>query len=116
MDFSAWFEVFLGEPWWTFDARHNARARKGANGDRTRRNGLRDNYVIRKLPALISFQVTSDEKVQTSIGNRLIYSSAVTAARGDWDDLPIARARDGCQTRGKRASKQQFSSSPSLHS
>jgi transglutaminase-like putative cysteine protease len=22
-DFSAWFEVFLGERWWTFDARHN---------------------------------------------------------------------------------------------
>ena len=25
MDFSAWFEVFLGERWYTFDARHNAR-------------------------------------------------------------------------------------------
>ena len=23
MDFSAWFEVFLGGKWWTFDARHN---------------------------------------------------------------------------------------------
>src|SRR5579863_9096404 len=23
MDFSAWFEVFLGNRWWTFDARHN---------------------------------------------------------------------------------------------
>jgi transglutaminase-like putative cysteine protease len=23
MDFSAWFEVFLGGAWWTFDARHN---------------------------------------------------------------------------------------------
>jgi transglutaminase-like putative cysteine protease len=23
MDFSAWFEVFLGERWYTFDARHN---------------------------------------------------------------------------------------------
>ena len=23
MDFSAWFEVFLGESWYTFDARHN---------------------------------------------------------------------------------------------
>lgn len=23
MDFSAWFEVFLGDRWWTFDARHN---------------------------------------------------------------------------------------------
>jgi transglutaminase-like putative cysteine protease len=22
-DFSAWFEVFLGDRWWTFDARHN---------------------------------------------------------------------------------------------
>jgi len=24
MDFSAWFEVFLDDRWWTFDARHNA--------------------------------------------------------------------------------------------
>ena len=23
MDFSAWFEVYLGDRWWTFDARHN---------------------------------------------------------------------------------------------
>jgi transglutaminase-like putative cysteine protease len=23
MDFSAWFEVYLGGRWWTFDARHN---------------------------------------------------------------------------------------------
>jgi transglutaminase-like putative cysteine protease len=25
MDFSAWFEVYLGDRWWTCDARHNAR-------------------------------------------------------------------------------------------
>jgi transglutaminase-like putative cysteine protease len=25
MDFSAWFEVFLGDRWYTFDARHNER-------------------------------------------------------------------------------------------
>ena len=25
MDFSAWFEVYLEDRWWTFDARHNAR-------------------------------------------------------------------------------------------
>ena len=25
MDFSAWFEVFLNNRWWTFDARHNQR-------------------------------------------------------------------------------------------
>jgi transglutaminase-like putative cysteine protease len=25
MDFSAWFEVFLEDRWWTFDARHNQR-------------------------------------------------------------------------------------------
>ena len=24
MDFSAWFEAYLGGRWWTFDARHNA--------------------------------------------------------------------------------------------
>ena len=25
MDFSAWFEIYLGGQWWTFDARHNRR-------------------------------------------------------------------------------------------
>jgi transglutaminase-like putative cysteine protease len=25
MDFSAWFEAYLGDRWYTFDARHNAR-------------------------------------------------------------------------------------------
>ena len=25
MDFSAWFEVYLRDPWYTFDARHNKR-------------------------------------------------------------------------------------------
>ncbi len=25
MDFSAWFEVYLGGGWYTFDARHNTR-------------------------------------------------------------------------------------------
>ena len=31
MDFSAWFEVFLGDRWYTFDARHNRRrARAGS--------------------------------------------------------------------------------------
>ena len=25
MDFSAWFEVYLGDRWWTFDARNNIR-------------------------------------------------------------------------------------------
>jgi transglutaminase-like putative cysteine protease len=25
MDFSAWFEAYLGDRWWTFDARHNQR-------------------------------------------------------------------------------------------
>jgi len=65
MDFSAWFEVFLGDRWWTFDARHNAR-RIGRVLMATGRDatGLRDNYVIRKCP-LDLFQVTSDE-VQTS--------------------------------------------------
>jgi transglutaminase-like putative cysteine protease len=24
MDFSAWFEAYLEDRWWTFDARHNA--------------------------------------------------------------------------------------------
>ena len=40
MDFAAWMEVWLGDRWWTFDPRNNAR-RKGRVADRPRPRRLR---------------------------------------------------------------------------
>ncbi len=61
MDFSAWFEVFLGGRWRTFDARHNqrrigricvARGRDATDAAITTAFGKAD---------LISFKVITDE-------------------------------------------------------
>lgn len=61
MDFSAWFEVFLGNRWWTFDARHNMR-RIGrvlmATGRDATDCALTTSFGRAKL---IHFQVTTDE-------------------------------------------------------
>ncbi len=61
MDFSAWFEVYLGGRWWTFDARHNAR-RIGrvlmATGRDATDCAITTSFGLAKL---ISFQVTTDE-------------------------------------------------------
>jgi transglutaminase-like putative cysteine protease len=63
MDFSAWFEVYLGDRWWTFDARHNAR-RIGrvlmATGRDATDCAITTSFGRAKLT---SFQVTSDEVV-----------------------------------------------------
>ena len=48
MDFSAWFEVYLENRWWTFDARHNTPAyRPRANGRRPRCLGRGHHHVLR---------------------------------------------------------------------
>jgi transglutaminase-like putative cysteine protease len=67
MDFSAWFEVYLGDRWWTFDARHNVR-RIGRVLMATGRDAT-DCAITTSFgrARLISFQVTSDE-VQASSG------------------------------------------------
>jgi transglutaminase-like putative cysteine protease len=61
MDFSAWFEVYLGNRWWTFDARHNAR-RIGrvlmATGRDATDCAITTSFGRAKLT---SFQVTTDE-------------------------------------------------------
>ena len=61
MDFSAWFEVYLGGRWWTFDARHNVR-RIGrvliATGRDATDCAMTTSFGRAKL---ISFQVTTDE-------------------------------------------------------
>jgi transglutaminase-like putative cysteine protease len=61
MDFSAWFEVYLGDRWWTFDARHNAR-RIGrvliATGRDATDCAITTSFGVARL---INFQVISDE-------------------------------------------------------
>jgi transglutaminase-like putative cysteine protease len=61
MDFSAWFEVYLEDRWWTFDARHNMR-RIGrvlmATGRDATDCAITTSFGRAKL---VNFQVTSDE-------------------------------------------------------
>jgi transglutaminase-like putative cysteine protease len=61
MDFSAWFEAYLGNRWWTFDARHNVR-RIGrvlmATGRDATDCAITTSFGSAKL---INFQVVSDE-------------------------------------------------------
>jgi transglutaminase-like putative cysteine protease len=61
MDFSAWFEVYLGNRWWTFDARHNTR-RIGrvliATGRDATDCAITTSFGVARL---INFQVISDE-------------------------------------------------------
>jgi transglutaminase-like putative cysteine protease len=61
MDFSAWFEVYLGDRWWTFDARHNIR-RIGRVLMATGRDAT-DCAITTSFgrARLIHFEVTSDE-------------------------------------------------------
>jgi transglutaminase-like putative cysteine protease len=61
MDFSAWFEVYLGSRWWTFDARHNVR-RIGRVLLATGRDAT-DCAITTSFgrARLIHFEVTSDE-------------------------------------------------------
>lgn len=61
MDFSAWFEVYLGNRWWTFDARHNIR-RIGRVLMATGRDAT-DCAITTSFgrARLVHFQVTTDE-------------------------------------------------------
>jgi transglutaminase-like putative cysteine protease len=61
MDFSAWFEVYLGDRWWTFDARHNHR-RIGRVLMATGRDAT-DCAMTTSFgkAALINFKVTAEE-------------------------------------------------------
>jgi transglutaminase-like putative cysteine protease len=61
MDFSAWFEVSLGDRWWTFDARHNVR-RIGRVLMATGRDAT-DCAITTSFgrARLINFQVATDE-------------------------------------------------------
>ena len=55
MDFSAWFEAYLGGRWYTFDARHNVpRIGRIVIGPRPRRHRRRDQQHVRaELPVAV---------------------------------------------------------------
>ena len=61
MDFSAWFEVFLGQRWYTFDARHNARRIGRVAIGRGRDAGDVPITMAFGKHALESFQVTTEQ-------------------------------------------------------
>lgn len=64
MDFSAWFEVYLGDRWWTFDARHNV-SRVGRVLMATGRDAT-DVAITTSFGSarLVHFEITSDEVVK----------------------------------------------------
>ena len=49
MDFSAWLEVYLGDCWYTFDARHNTPRIGRIRWPRTRRHRRCHRHLIRAL-------------------------------------------------------------------
>jgi len=66
MDFSAWFEVWLGDRWWTFDARHNF-PRVGRILMATGRDAVDAAITTTFGPSkLIGFTVISDEVTDRS--------------------------------------------------
>ena len=61
MDFSAWFEVYLGERWYTFDARHNRRRVGRIVIGRGRDAGDVPITMVFGKHSLLDFQVVTDE-------------------------------------------------------
>jgi transglutaminase-like putative cysteine protease len=61
MDFSAWFEVFLGKQWYTFDARHNARRIGRVVIGRGRDAGDVPITMAFGKHTLVHFQVTTEQ-------------------------------------------------------
>ena len=64
MDFSAWFEVFLGDRWYTFDARHNRRRIGRIVMARGRDAGDVPITMCFGPNTLLRFDVVSDEVVE----------------------------------------------------
>ncbi|HYZ74246.1 MAG TPA: transglutaminase family protein [Chthoniobacterales bacterium] len=61
MDFSAWFEVFLGKHWYTFDARHNTRRIGRVVIGRGRDAGDVPITMAFGRHTLVHFQVTTEQ-------------------------------------------------------
>ena len=64
MDFSAWFEAFLGDRWYTFDARHNERRIGRIVMARGRDAGDVPITMCFGPNSLLRFEVVTDEVVE----------------------------------------------------
>jgi transglutaminase-like putative cysteine protease len=82
MDFSAWFEVYLENRWWTFDARHNT-ARIGrvlmAVGRDASDVAITTSFGT---AALRVFSVVTDEVTEAALGAPTLAESVVESAAG----------------------------------
>ncbi len=67
MDFSAWFEVFLGDRWYTFDARHNCPRIGRIVMGRGRDAGDVPITMAFGATTLVKFKVTTFELIASSI-------------------------------------------------
>jgi transglutaminase-like putative cysteine protease len=67
MDFSAWFEVYLGERWTTFDARHNARRIGRVVMARGRDAGDVPITMAFGQSSLLRFEVITEEVAETPL-------------------------------------------------
>ena len=67
MDFSAWFEVYLGERWTTFDARHNAQRIGRVVMARGRDAGDVPITMAFGQSSLLRFQVITEEVAETPL-------------------------------------------------
>ena len=67
MDFSAWFEVFLGDRWYTFDAPHNRRRIGRIVMARGRDAGDVPITMCFGPNSLTRFDVVTDELVENAI-------------------------------------------------
>jgi transglutaminase-like putative cysteine protease len=79
MDFSAWYEVYLEDRWWTFDARHN-KPRIGRVLMATGRDAA-DVAITTSFGStrLTKFEVVTDEVKQEDTGLREAVSNAVVS-------------------------------------
>jgi transglutaminase-like putative cysteine protease len=67
MDFAAWMEVYLGDRWWTFDPRNNARRKGRVLIGRGRDAGDVAMATTFGAPLLESMSVIAEEIVEPSV-------------------------------------------------
>ena len=95
MDFSAWFEVYLGGRWWACDARHNTRRA----GRVLMATGLdaTDAAITTTFGAatLTHFEVISEQVPDRHVAGRSVHARARRPSRPD-------RSRGGCVTAASR--------------
>ena len=117
MDFSAWFEVFLGDRWYTSDARHNARRIGRIVMARGRDAGDVPITMCFGPSSLLRFDVITDEVVEPKAAAAPPRAAASTSlSEGDiaWPrHRARTRSRAKATTRPAAATTRRAASSPS---